>query len=234
MIAIAPVKPSEAGPEHLLLELWDDSIRSIVEVIVLEVTDSTGVERAFDIDLNLMRTDRASYTFEAEDCTLLSRLCGVVLDGSRGRVRLIAWSDVDALPYQIHTNRELAMMLAGTKPLAMFYENVPADGVWTIPEDLFELHVASGRFVQRDLVWLDKRLPPGVKGIRYVFYSLAVEAWRIDAFIALKTAAALSGYGSETLERLEGALFGYAEWQNAAHLVKWRTRRTSNANEQAA
>ncbi len=229
MIAIAPVKPTEAGPEHLVLELWDDRLRSIVESVVLEVTDAAAFEQALGVDLVAMRTDRAVYPLDEEDCALLATLCGARFDTSRGLVSLLAWSPIDGLPYLSHTNRELAMMLAGTKPLAMFYDSVPSDSAWTIPEEVFAPHVASGRFVQRELVWLDERLPPGTSGIRYVFYAVAVEAWRIDAYIALKTAASLSGDGGAALERLEGALLGYAEWQNEAHLAAWRTGRPSKA-----
>jgi len=223
MIAVAPVTLAEAGPAHLVLELWDDSLRAIVESVVLEVSDERAFEQALGVDLVAMRTDRAAYQLDEHECALLAQLCGASWDMSRGMVSLLAWSQVDGLPYLVHTNRELAMMLAGTKPLAMFYASEPTDNAWTIPEDVFAPHVASGRFVRRELVWLDERLPEGTRGIRFVFYAVAVEAWRIDAFLAMKTAAALSGgHGSEALERLEGALLGYAEWQNEAHLAQWR------------
>ena len=228
MIAVAPVAMAEGGPGHLVLELWDDSLRSIVETVLLEVTDAPAFERALGVDLVAMRTDRAVVPLDTQECALLARLCGALPDMSRGQVSLLAWSPLDALPYLSHTNRELAMMLAGTKPLAMFYDREPSDNAWTIPEDAFAPHVASGRFVQRDLVWLDEGASRGPRGTRYVFYAVTVEAWRIDAYIALKTAASLSGDGGEALERLEGALLGYAEWQNAAHLEGWRELRVSH------
>ena len=227
MIAIAPFTLAEGGPGHLVLELWDDRLRSIVETVLLEVTDAAAFEQALGIDLVAMRTDRAVVPLDADEAALLARLCGASLDLSRGQASLLAWSSLDALPYLTHTNRELAMMLAGTKPLAMFYDREPSDNAWTIPEDVFAPHVASGRFVQRELVWLDGAAPPGARGTRYVFYAVPAEAWRIDAYIAMKTAASLSGDGGEALERLEGALLGYAEWQNEAHLARWRVPRAS-------
>lgn len=57
------------------------------------------------------------------------------------------------LPYLLHTNRELGLMLAGRKPLAVF-----SDGVGCFPDvvlrDLrrFEPHVAQGRVVRSDHV----------------------------------------------------------------------------------
>jgi hypothetical protein len=222
VIAIAPVPLAEGGPDHLVLELWDDRLRAIVETVLLQVTDAAALEQALGIDLVAMRTDRAVVPLDAQECALLATLCGAPLDTSRGQASLLAWTSLDALPYLTHTNRELAMMLAGTKPLAMFYDSEPSDNAWTIPEDVFTPHVTSGRFVQRDLVWLDDSASQGARGTRFVFYALAVEAWRIDAYLAMKSAASLSGDGGEALERLEGALLGYAEWQNAAHLEQWR------------
>ena len=195
---------------------------------MLEVTDAPAFEQALGVDLVAMRTDRAVVPLDADEGALLARLCGGRLDMSRGQASLLAWSPLDALPYLTHTNRELAMMLAGTKPLAMFYDSEPSDNAWAIPEDVF---AASCR--QRPLrparagVAGRRRESPGARGTRYVFYAVAVEAWRIDAFIAMKTAATLSGYGSDALERLEGTLLGYAEWQNEAHLERWRERRVS-------
>ena len=56
-----------------------------------------------------------------------------------------------SLPYQVHTNRELGLMLAGEKPLASF-----VDGKGCFPESvsrylrLFDRHVEEGRIVRRD------------------------------------------------------------------------------------
>jgi hypothetical protein len=61
-------------------------------------------------------------------------------------------------PYLIHTNRELGLMLKGTKPLAMF-----ADGEDYFPEAvlrylrMFDRHVESGRFTRRDMVAVDSK-----------------------------------------------------------------------------
>ena len=61
-------------------------------------------------------------------------------------VELHPWHPNDDRPYGIHTGRELALMLAGTKPLAAFSDVYPSlHGLCVIPEREFEPHVAAGR-----------------------------------------------------------------------------------------
>jgi hypothetical protein len=127
-------------------------------------------------------------------------------------IRIRPWCRHDELPYKIHTGRELALMLKGTKPLAHFTGQYPPDAeVEEIPERLFDPYVGTGRFVKREHV------VPSSSGrsgrIRRVYYALPEEQWRIDAFILLLETAAKSGW-SEGFERMEGALLGYEDWQN--------------------
>jgi hypothetical protein len=116
-------------------------------------------------------------------------------------------------PYIVHTNRELGLMLKGTKPLAMFYD---AEGFW--PDAvlrylrLFDKHVASGRFIRRDHF-----APPSIDfnyTLHRVFFALPREEWRIDEMIQLKQ----SHSWSSEHERREGELLGYEEWMNDFHL----------------
>jgi len=60
--------------------------------------------------------------------------------------------------------------------------------------------------------------------VRVLLYALAAEAWRIDAFILLSEAAARHGW-HDALTRMQGALLGYAHWQNEAYLAR-RDRRS--------
>jgi hypothetical protein len=126
------------------------------------------------------------------------------------------------LPYELHTNRELELMLAGTKPVAYFYDVSPAEpSEEIIPEQAFAPFVMSGTFIRRE--WLQP-LPgppppsaPEIRGTRYVFFALPAEEWRIDELIALKNDA--SARWSEAKERREGSLLGYEEWQNDAWIA---------------
>lgn len=122
-----------------------------------------------------------------------------------------------SLPYRVHTNRELGMMLRGEKPLAVFY-----DGVGFFPAvverylRMFDRHAAAGRFVKREYVVRDGH----VRGTHSILYALADEAWRIDAMIELRLIM-LERWSAE-LERREGELLGYADWQNDIWISRFK------------
>jgi len=68
---------------------------------------------------------------------------------------------------------------------------------------------------------LPERLPqaPQIQGTLHVFYARRNEGWRIDAYIAMLAAAQKTGW-HEGFERLEGALLGYTDAQNDAHIER--------------
>jgi len=121
----------------------------------------------------------------------------------------------ESLSYQIHTNRELGMMLRCEKPLAVFAEIEHA-----FPQSLlrylrmFDRHVQTGRFVKRE-----HRVPidVGERGVLLtVLYALPKEAWRIDEMIRLRHG--MSDWTAEQ-ERREGTLLGYSAQQNDAWIA---------------
>jgi hypothetical protein len=129
---------------------------------------------------------------------------------------------MDDLPYELHTDRELEFMLHRGKPFAHFCDEYPSEPrEEIIPEAAFAPYVTQGIFEKREFVEPLFGPPPAghphIKGIRYVLYARPYEAWRIDAYIMLRAAAAKSGW-SEGFERLEGALLGYEDWQTDFHL----------------
>ena len=114
-----------------------------------------------------------------------------------------------SLPYLLHTNRELGLMLAGKKPLAEF-----ADGSGRFPEvvlrylRLFDRHVAAGRLVRRDHFHPPENERNYV--VHRILFALPEEEWRISAMIDLKS----SVDWSPDHERREGELLGYEDWMN--------------------
>jgi hypothetical protein len=137
-------------------------------------------------------------------------------------VELHPWHPNDDRPYRVHTGRELALMLAGTKPLAAFSDVYPSlHGLYVIPEREFEPHVAAGRIIERQHIDPPGEGAPVVRGqrlgMRWVLYALPGERWRIDAYLLLWKTAEKSGW-NEGFERLEGALLGYADWENDYHI----------------
>ncbi len=114
-----------------------------------------------------------------------------------------------------HTGRELALMLDGKKPLAMFYAEVAElPNEVLIPEQAFAPHLMSGAIVRADIT-----LESGYSAslgrnahIRYVFFALAQQTWRISAMSLLRESFAKSHCPwNEALERIEGSLLGYTD-----------------------
>lgn len=119
-----------------------------------------------------------------------------------------------AMPYLIHTNRELGLMLSDVKPLAVFaeeYEHTPECLRRYLR--MFDRHVDAGRFVRRE--------HPAAASpfkFRYVLYTLPAEEWRIERMIRLKE---LPGVWTAEREREEGELLGYEDWMNDLWLERY-------------
>jgi hypothetical protein len=114
------------------------------------------------------------------------------------------------LPYLVHTNRELGLMLAGTKPLAYF-----VDGKGCFPDvvlrylRLFDRHVAEGRIIRFDHfsdAWGRKHYVA-----HRILFALPGEEWRLRAMVDLMLSDAP---WSQDLERRQGELLGYEDWMN--------------------
>jgi hypothetical protein len=118
-----------------------------------------------------------------------------------------------------HVGRELELMLAGRKPLALFYDDAD-EPVGAIPEKSFEPHVAEGRFVRDEVVLELPDLELGRRSrVRYVLYAVAEERWRLPAaLLAIRTRYQVNAVADEGLERLLCALLGYSDDETAACL----------------
>ena len=113
-----------------------------------------------------------------------------------------------------HTNRELELMLAGKKPLAIFYDEIsvlPHEEI--IPEERFRPHVEAGLFVRGEKTFKGA-FHPGLgrdAQIKYVLFARASEAWRIPAFILVHGVSMNASRHTEEVERIESALLGYTK-----------------------
>ncbi len=90
-------------------------------------------------------------------------------------------------PYLVHTNFELALMLEGRKPLAVFGSTDPCEELGALMRR-FDPFVAEGRFVRRKVTTpLPKpwRSPEGavIERMQNVYVALRGEEWRIDAYL---------------------------------------------------
>jgi hypothetical protein len=123
------------------------------------------------------------------------------------------------LPYLVHTNRELGLMLRGIKPLAYFSEFVGHEPDACIRYwRMFDRHVDVGRLTRREVIEAFPNAPR--LEYRKLFYALPGQEWRIDAMLLLLNAP---GAWSDDRERRFGELLGYEGWQNDY----WLTHRPS-------
>jgi hypothetical protein len=120
------------------------------------------------------------------------------------------------LPYLVHTNRELGLMLKGTKPLAYFMDIAGREPDICIRYwRMFDRYVAAGRLIRREVIEAIPALPE--LNSRKLLYALPGHAWRIDAMLRLLNEP---GAWSRDRERRSGELLGYEGWQ----IEYWLTR----------
>ena len=125
-------------------------------------------------------------------------------------------------PYIIHTGREIELMLSCKKPMAAFCEVLEFSfDESIIPEQAFAPHVSDGSIVKTEVIIGS---PP--KQLRRVLFALPGEEWRMRAYLLMWEVAGKSGW-NESLERMEGRLLGYADWQCDFH-IQLRTQMQSS------
>lgn len=107
-----------------------------------------------------------------------------------------------------HDGRELALILWGEKPLALFY--APLSERHVIPEPAFEPHVRNGTLLKVEKIIRHETAdrPP----IVIVLYALPDEAWRIDAALAVIEPVWTGARSPSPEDDIEiGRLLGYPE-----------------------
>jgi hypothetical protein len=115
-----------------------------------------------------------------------------------------------ALPYLVHTNRELGLMLRGIKPLAYFAVILGREPDCLVRYfRMFYRHFAADRLIKREFVELLSQRPHLES--RTIFYVLPGEEWRVDAMRGLLRHPRA---WSREKERRFGELLGYERWQN--------------------
>ena len=206
-----------------VLRAVDPATASIAHEARFEIADAAALCALLQKPLSEF-DPHAVYELDLEDVITLVQHFDLEFDARAAVVELHPWHPNDDLPYRVHTGRELALMLAGTKPLAAFCDDHPSlHGLKVIPEKEFEPHVAAGRIVKREDIALPAPSATTVRGqrigIRRVLYALPEEAWRIEAYLLLWKTAEKSGW-NVGFERMEGSLLGYEGWQNDVHIER--------------
>ncbi len=114
-----------------------------------------------------------------------------------------------------HEGRELELMLAGEKPLAFFSE--PTRSTYELPDAEFEPYVQSGQIIKRDFVRTVK-IADSDEEIRYLYFALPAEAWRIDKAIPLTVSSYWDNPDFDHQDTELGRLLGYSEDEISAFL----------------
>jgi len=103
-----------------------------------------------------------------------------------------------------HNDRELELMLAGTKPMAMFSDAVHVSDYF--PEADFAPHVESGKIIR-----VEEIIPRPPYEIRYLFYALPSEEWRIEeALVMCRKLCAGTVVDHDRNSARMGELLGYS------------------------
>lgn len=117
-----------------------------------------------------------------------------------------------------HEGRELELMLAGIKPLAMFNDDIPED--MEAPEISFDPYVSEGRFIKQEITL--PILTSNGSCLRYYFYVLPGEEWRLLRIIEIQRGFFEGGV--QTTQELEteiGRLLGYDEADIETFIKRW-------------
>jgi hypothetical protein len=196
-----------------MLEIFDPIYKSIIDDIEIDRGDCDVLASVFEtylpqlelgavIDLDEAATKAINEYYKTDFCS----------EKKIARLRLRI--PMDDLPYKIHTNRELKLMLEGKKPLAAFCDAylLGSPQIEFDIEKAFEKYVNDGLFINGEFHLNDEP-----NAVRWVLYALKSEAWRIDAFRLLKMTAQKSGW-NEGFERMEGSLLGYEDWQSDIYI----------------
>lgn len=201
----------------LILEIVDATAGCIVEEV--EFSDSEVPRLLALLEIDNPDFFGVSYDLNESDLKGIKKLFGwKKISESANAACLRARGVWDELPCKIHTNRELPMMLAGDKPLAVFCDSyAPGSDSKVMWDEMFEPYVQAGRFIKREHIEIDSR--DASNSMSWILYALPNEAWRIDAYILMKKTAKISGW-NDGFERMEGSLLGYTDEQNNVHLLQ--------------
>jgi hypothetical protein len=211
-----------------VIDMYDAVTECVIASALLDECQTATIARDLGIDLEEFEPG-ATFELDASDLAHIKSRCAIDVNDGVTAARLRKKLDIDDLPYRVHTNCELLLMLENRKPLAVFstYAAPIASGE-AVPEHAFEPYVASGRLVKREVV--ETLSASDGRPFRRVFYALPSEVWRVDAYVLLMHTAQISGW-SEALERMEGSLLGYNDEQNDAYLQLLKRRKTKKRPE---
>jgi hypothetical protein len=207
---------ADPGAEAFVLQGFDPVTETVCVEWRVRIADISALRAVLAPDSDGDPELRCFYRcLSAEDTRRIGELCvppvvpGAIYNGITRFDPIFA--DV---PYMVHTNFELPLMLEGRKPLTILSDGYPSE--W-FDDHLatFDPFVESGQLIRRiiDMPLPElKRRRAQLDGVRRVYFALPGEEWRIDEYIA--SIENRTRDWDDELERLQGSLLGYEDWQN--------------------
>lgn len=167
-----------------------------------EATDDPELHGGYELDAGQLAAVVAAFAVPFDPAPLSS----VSVD-----IRLCRNHSITSVPYLVHTNFELPLLLEGRKKLARMGEAYPP--ITFEGEKRFDHWVVEGVLHREEFVEPFEPPTKRYQGLRTVYYTPRGEEWRIPAMQLIWQAARRTGW-NEYFERLVGMLFGYEDWQN--------------------
>jgi hypothetical protein len=218
---------------RFFLEALDPDYGCSVLEAMFEVADLEDLRAALGSGANDDPEFRGYYPLDANGLANIAERFGVALDPGSREVRLCRWKALRAVPYLVHTNYELFLMINGTKQFARELDLYPPYSHFQ--EEMFDRFVAEGLlhkevFVTPFSAHLKLKDGRTYEGEREVCYSRKGQEWRIPAWRLVQSAFQKSHWNDD-FERLEGMLFGYEDWQMDWWIAHIRERRLSASSK---
>jgi len=202
-------------PRRFFLQALDPDYGCAVLEAMFEVADLEGLRAALGLDADDDPELRGNYPLDAGEPIKITNQFGVEFDPGDRTVQLVPWHSLRTVPYLVHTNFELFLLINGTKQFARELELYPPHQHFQ--EELFDRFVSEG-LLHKEVFVVPFPEPITLKGGRIyegereVCYTRKKQEWRIPAWRLIRAAFQKSRWNDD-FERLEGILFGYEEWQ---------------------
>ncbi len=211
-----------------IVEIRDPVTGSFDAKHSIAVPDPVSFEAALGFDPRTCLDAGAGYHLTRRDVRWLVRILGLTQPEQDATGYFRGRASYDDLPYELHKGRELRLMLAGKKPMAVFTQDKGMSLTSVLDGQHFTRYVRTGQLVHRSC----KHVPAPGYSYTAVYYALPQEAWRIPAHELLLDELH-KGRWSPALERLQGALLGYTDAENDIHLQRQAAGGRSGASAAA-
>lgn len=204
-------------PDDFILEAFDRDRWCPVLQSLFRVRDTAALRAVLGLDADVDPKLERHYLLDDHELTAVVTRFNVAFDAAQLHSKdldicLFRRRWLSDAPYLVHTGYELPLLIDGRKKLARMSDTYPP--MTFEGEERFDRWVRQGLLHKEEVVEPFDRPVKGWVGHRLVYYTPKGEEWRIPASKLIWSEFGNAGHWNETLERLEGILYGYEDWQN--------------------